>query len=360
MRTVLKIEDLIGTKYSRLTILGEGEKHVEPNGKGQRTMVCKCDCGKTTNKQLKDLRKGIAKSCGCIHKEKIIKITPGDVYSYWTVIKEVDPYITADGSKMKKVEAQCICGKIKNVLLNTIRQENSKSCGCMTDHSEKMGKRSTVESPIPDISIEQLQKRVKGDWTVLEIVSAERNEKTEIVRTIKMQCKCGYEKVCKTETMSDSSRCSECANKLRLEKYSDEERIIRNRLSSVYGSMSSRCNNPNSKDYKNYGGRRIQIEESFKPFQKFYDWAIDNGYTVDCKLEVDRENNDGNYSVSNCRLVSKKENNRNMRRNVMNWELVNKIRIGEWKDFNNCEIARLIGCSDSNVRSVRNNEIWVE
>nr|DAI89564.1 MAG TPA: hypothetical protein [Caudoviricetes sp.] len=351
-------KDFNGLKFNMLTVIGNAPSRRQPSGGLERRVMVKCECGNEKDTAWKSVKRGRIKSCGCLGIDKI-DITTEDKYGYWTVLEEAEPYVTKDG-KSRKVKAQCVCGEIRDVSLNSLRQGHSNSCGCKIEYKGATGKRATINTPIPDISIEKLQKRVKGDWTLLEIVSAERNEKTEIVRTVKMKCKCGYEKVCKTETMSDSNSCSECANKIRLEKYSDEERIIRNRLSGVYGSMSSRCNNPNSKDYKNYGGRGIQIEESFKPFQKFYDWAIGNGYTVDCKLEVDREDNDGNYSTDNCRLISKKENNRNMRRNVMNWELVNKIRTGEWKTLNNCEIARLIGCSSTSVRNVRNYDIWVE
>ena len=52
-----------GTKFGKLTVLGEGE----PSGKrGVRTLLCRCDCGATTSPTLENLRKDNGtRSCGC-------------------------------------------------------------------------------------------------------------------------------------------------------------------------------------------------------------------------------------------------------------------------------------------------------
>lgn len=133
---------------------------------------------------------------------------------------------------------------------------------------------------------------------------------------------------------------------------------LRARLNIVYSSLKTRCNNPNSKDYKNYGGRGIKVCDEWSKFEPFYQWVISNGYDMDSKLEVDRKDNNKGYSPDNCRLISKAENNRNVRRNVVTWEIVDKIRTGEYKDFSNKKIATILNCSPDTIKDIRGFRTW--
>lgn len=64
-----KIE--IGERYGRLVILSEGERHVLPSGRSQRTINCQCDCGAFKTVALNNLRNGHTQSCECLHIERI-------------------------------------------------------------------------------------------------------------------------------------------------------------------------------------------------------------------------------------------------------------------------------------------------
>ena len=80
--------------------------------------------------------------------------------------------------------------------------------------------------------------------------------------------------------------------------------------------MRSRCLNQNAHEYNNYGGRGIVIcGEWLADFDNFADWAFESGYAEG--LTIDRINNDGNYEPDNCRWITKGEQNRNKRTNVM-------------------------------------------
>jgi hypothetical protein len=86
------------------------------------------------------------------------------------------------------------------------------------------------------------------------------------------------------------------------------------KLYRVWCSMKERCNNPNNKSYSRYGGRGITIcEDWMLSFEKFNEWAINNGYSEN--LTIDRKNNNGNYEPSNCRWITISEQNRNYSRN---------------------------------------------
>lgn len=132
------------------------------------------------------------------------------------------------------------------------------------------------------------------------------------------------------------------------------------KLRRVYGAMQNRCNNVNSPDYPHYGGRGIRIEESFDTFDKFFEWSINNGFILNTKLTIDRRDNDKNYSVDNCRWTTQAENNRNTSRTVLDWDLVHKIRYGEYKDVSDKKVAEELNCSLSTIQFVRRFKTWNE
>jgi len=81
----------------------------------------------------------------------------------------------------------------------------------------------------------------------------------------------------------------------------------------VWAAILTRCENPNHKQYKDYGGRGIKVCDEWHDAQVFIDWALANNWRK--SLTLDRVNNDGNYEPSNCHWVTRKENNRNKRSN---------------------------------------------
>jgi len=62
--------DLTGHKYTRLLVLEESKDRI----KNQITWICKCDCGKITNKTTRQLRTENVKSCGCLWSENAKKV----------------------------------------------------------------------------------------------------------------------------------------------------------------------------------------------------------------------------------------------------------------------------------------------
>lgn len=82
-----------------------------------------------------------------------------------------------------------------------------------------------------------------------------------------------------------------------------------------YNDMMGRCYNSNHCNYKNYGGRGIQVcNEWSNDINAFVVWALENGYKKD--LSLDRIDNDGNYTPLNCRWTTRRIQNINKKSSV--------------------------------------------
>lgn len=87
------------------------------------------------------------------------------------------------------------------------------------------------------------------------------------------------------------------------------------KLYSVWGGMRARCSDPGRREYKNYGARGITVCAEWQEFIPFRDWALANGFSPN--LQIDRIDNDGSYSPTNCRWVTPSQNLRNRRNNKL-------------------------------------------
>lgn len=79
----------------------------------------------------------------------------------------------------------------------------------------------------------------------------------------------------------------------------------------VWRGMKKRCSDPRDKGWKYYGGRGIKVclrwENSFENFFQ------DMGATYQRGLTIERKNNNGNYTPTNCKWATYSQNNRNKR-----------------------------------------------
>jgi len=103
---------------------------------------------------------------------------------------------------------------------------------------------------------------------------------------------------------------------------------------SVYHMIMQRCYNPKMTGYKNYGGRGITVsDEWLDDPTKFFDWYkkhyFDGG-------QVNRIDNNGQYSKENCQVVSAKTNGRNRRNTRFVEAFGEKKNAAEWVDDPRC------------------------
>ncbi len=82
----------------------------------------------------------------------------------------------------------------------------------------------------------------------------------------------------------------------------------------IWRSMMSRCYNENAKSYAGYGGRGIVVCDKWRLSPKnFLEWLESQNYSKG--LQIDRIDNDSDYSPENCRIVDRSTNCRNRRDN---------------------------------------------
>lgn len=82
---------------------------------------------------------------------------------------------------------------------------------------------------------------------------------------------------------------------------------------NAWSGLRQRCDNPNNKAYKHYGGRGISYTKRWNDFSKF---LKDMGIKPSKELSIDRINNDGNYNKTNCRWATAKQQANNRRNSI--------------------------------------------
>lgn len=124
-----------GRRYGLLTVIREGDRKFFPSRpKGARTFWCRCDCGNETNVLLSALAKtsGGTASCGCQLIAQPVDVNPGDRFGRLTIAREVARRITpSQPGGVRVFKCRCDCGETRDVLLTSLRQGRTMSCGCL-------------------------------------------------------------------------------------------------------------------------------------------------------------------------------------------------------------------------------------
>lgn len=128
--------------------------------------------------------------------------------------------------------------------------------------------------------------------------------------------------------------------KIKAQGYKNKIHNLRSHpLYSVWKSMIYRCENINDMNYFRYGARGIKVSKEWHNINTFVK-DMEKSYLKG--LQLDRINNDGNYSKDNCRWVTRKVNANNTRRNRYVIYKGVKKTVGEWSEYTDIPYATLI------------------
>ena len=140
-----------------------------------------------------------------------------------------------------------------------------------------------------------------GTRTVIE----ECEERKNGYVMYKVRCDCGEEIKLGTSYIKKNRPCKCCSAKKNTKKGSEHPAYKhgmatrtkgKDRIYSIWVAMRQRCNDPNDRNYKNYGGRGIKVSEEWNDFKKFYE---DMGERPE-NTSIERIDNNGNYCKENC------------------------------------------------------------
>lgn len=145
------------------------------------------------------------------------------------------------------------------------------------------------------------------------------------------KCQCGnYKLIAKyslTKRLTVSCGCR---------KYETTHGLIKHPVYRSWSNMKTRCNNINTDNYKDYGGRGITVYDEWNNFMAFYNWSIKNGYKEG--LTIDRIDNDGNYEPENCRWVNRIVQGKNKRNNIVVFAFGESKIVAEWARDSRCVV----------------------
>ena len=145
-------------------------------------------------------------------------------------------------------------------------------------------------------------------WTVIEMKEPAFDSKGRKYHRCLCRCDCGTERIIRTNNLKMMrTRSCGCFDKDRWADYNKTS--IKNNdmaLHRRWSGIKTRCYNPNSSSYHNYGARGIKMCDEWRTnFRSFQKWAYENGYSPGTDLSLDRIDNDGDYCPENCRFTNK-------------------------------------------------------
>jgi hypothetical protein len=239
-----------------------------------------------------------------VARGKKSKVEIGSTFNRWTVVSTPFEREFPSGSKALFVTCNCSCGTVGKAvrlsLLTSSASNASKSCGCIKTEVAKQKR----EPPIVGSKFGRLE--------ILEDLGQVQG-KSRTYSKVLVICSCGspsfpvsYSSIKQGKTIS----CG-CYNKERIVETHKTHGMYKSKIYKVWMGIIDRIDNPNNKQFHDYGGRGISnLWEDFEHF------LVDMQYGYFDGCEIDRIDVNGNYCTSNCRWVTKSVSTHNKRKSL--------------------------------------------
>ena len=175
-----------------------------------------------------------------------------------------------------------------------------------------------------------------GYWTVLSYSHSLGNGRTYY----NCKCDCGTTKpVLRLSLVNGSSLSCGCYHRQTATTHGGTHE----KLYHVWRNMRDRCTREKHRSYALYGGRGITVCDEWNNKQSGYSafrqWSCENGYKEG--LTIDRIENDKEYSPTNCRWATRKQQANNTHNNrVITYNGLTKT-LSEWGTFTGLGWARI-------------------
>lgn len=221
----------------------------------------------------------------------------GRKFNRLTVIAERDRWVSPSGQTQRQFFVRCDCGKTTIVRGCDLRTGHTTSCGCY--HSEEVRARLTNRD----------DGMIGSRFGRLVVKKQDRRRKATIYRWFIVRCDCGTTKSVAGFVLRRGNvvSCGCYAREIHT-KHGDS----RTPEYATWLGMIRRCEAEHRADYPDYGGRGIKVASRWRnSYQAFLD---DMGRRPSRKHSLDRINNDGDYTPTNCRWATPKQQAANRRK----------------------------------------------